>query len=66
MQQLVIRGPHQYPGARSITFPDGKMVQLPSGESSDAVNRRNKLSHHLVPARADLNLGRPVIVRILY
>ncbi|VDP89884.1 unnamed protein product [Echinostoma caproni] len=61
LRQLVTNGPDKYPGARSLETPDGRLLHLPNGTSSQSERRRAVIARRLAPLNADCS-GVPFIV----
>ncbi|CAL8084171.1 unnamed protein product [Calicophoron daubneyi] len=61
MRQLVANGPENYPGARSLRTPDGRLILLPRGNTAQAVHRREVLARRLAPLHRSSE-GTPFVV----
>lgn len=62
MRALVIAGPDKYPGALAVELPDGKVQNIPAGDSEDAVKRRLNMAQRLVTPQSRMHSGWPAIV----
>ncbi|VUZ53701.1 unnamed protein product, partial [Hymenolepis diminuta] len=63
LRALVIAGPDKYPGALAVELPDGKVQNIPAGDSEDAVKRRLNMAQRLVTPQPGMHSGWPAIVR---
>lgn len=62
LRNLVKAGPDKYPGAVAVETPDGKMQNIPYGDSEQAVARRIAMSQRLVTPQPGVFNGLPIIV----
>ncbi|VDO06290.1 unnamed protein product [Rodentolepis nana] len=63
LRALVIAGPGKYPGALALELPDGKVQNIPAGDSEEAVKRRVNMAQRLVTCQLAMHKEWPTIVR---